>query len=583
MFLRYKYNFLIILSTILLLLISFIIGIYYSSHQIVSSQMSTYFFEALSIVLTEYKYGFDGYQGKLEIFNFLKPFSSKIDHINKAIDYVLKNDFTNNNSYHLLHVSEIGYVDFIRHSFFLFGFKLSSIYFLFYLILLVSIILFIFSEYNNPLHLLLLLLVVFSISLVLISFVSTDSFKDLLSEYNIDRAIKITSINNVRALSILGIIPSLGLLIYLTTNEKFNIIKFIIFILQLLLVLYLIRCRTHLIWFVIPPTIYLIYLFLKKIYFLYIKKNKIHTNIYFFTLNYLIILFLLISTFSLDKQIKNKIYFESYNLYNHSPAFSFVIGILIENKFREKYTGYKRIPEKDFFEEHRCKFNPDSEFCNIANISFLRPLAQKLHKMNIEIHNYDVDGYSAAFKWLERNNRSYYELFSFDEEDNINFVDYFYPFIFKKDKIKTKSNNLKEFEFTKHFKFYKVEEINRYVIKDMFINEPFSLIKISLIYKPLLYLKNVAFNFILLNDFRIVMISMFFLIILFLIFINRYINFDLKLRSQNTILIVSFLIGSLSQNVYGSIHSQVIHDSNVCFLFFILYCIQIFILKIRKV
>ena len=117
----------------------------------------------------------------------------------------------------------------------------------------------------------------------------------------------------------------------------------------------------------------------------------------------------------------------------------------------------------------------------------------------------------------------------------------------------------------------------------MFINEPFSLIKISLIYKPLLYLKNVAFNFILLNDFRIVMISMFFLIILFLIFINRYINFDLKLRSQNTILIVSFLIGSLSQNVYGSIHSQVIHDSNVCFLFFILYCIQIFILKIRKV
>ena len=201
--------------------------------------------------------------------------------------------------------------------------------------------------------------------------------------------------------------------------------------------------------------------------------------------------------------------------------------------------------------------------------------------MNIEIHNYDVDGYSAAFKWLERNNRSYYELFSFDEEDNINFVDYFYPFIFKKDKINIKSNNIKKFKFTKNFKFYKFKKINRYVIKDMFINEPFSLIKISLIYKPLLYLKNFAFNFILLNDFRIVMISMFFLIILFLIFINRYINFDLKLRSQNTILIVSFLIGSLSQNVYGSILVKLFMTA--MFVFFFCYTVFNFILKIRKV
>ena len=33
---------------------------------------------------------------------------------------------------------------------------------------------------------------------------------------------------------------------------------------------------------------------------------------------------------------------------------------------------------------------------------------------------YDQDGYAAAFKWLENNDRSYHELFNFDENDNVN-------------------------------------------------------------------------------------------------------------------------------------------------------------------
>ena len=111
-----------------LILLSYLNGVFYKSHLITSSQISPYLFEAISIVLTEHKYGFDGYQGKTAILEYLKGFSANINQLDTAINYILENDFKNHNKIHLLYVSEVGYVDFIRNSFYVFGYKFSSIY-----------------------------------------------------------------------------------------------------------------------------------------------------------------------------------------------------------------------------------------------------------------------------------------------------------------------------------------------------------------------------------------------------------------------------------------------------------------------
>ena len=71
-----KEKLIIILITFLFLFISFVLGIYYSSHILVSSQSYDYLFEALSIVLTEKKFGFNGYQGNENILIYLKEFST---------------------------------------------------------------------------------------------------------------------------------------------------------------------------------------------------------------------------------------------------------------------------------------------------------------------------------------------------------------------------------------------------------------------------------------------------------------------------------------------------------------------------
>ena len=49
--------------TLLVISLSLIVGLYYQSDKVISPQIMDYFLEALSIALSEIKYGFDGYTG----------------------------------------------------------------------------------------------------------------------------------------------------------------------------------------------------------------------------------------------------------------------------------------------------------------------------------------------------------------------------------------------------------------------------------------------------------------------------------------------------------------------------------------
>ena len=142
LFLNKNLSIYIIFSIITLLI--FFLWIYelINFENIISTQLKDYFLETLSIALTEMKYGFNGYIGKSDILAQLS--SSKIETIDSKINEILrKNDYSNN--YHILSVSEVGYIDYFRISFYIFGFQIKSLVNLFYFIFFISYICFFFT------------------------------------------------------------------------------------------------------------------------------------------------------------------------------------------------------------------------------------------------------------------------------------------------------------------------------------------------------------------------------------------------------------------------------------------------------
>lgn len=508
-FLNKNLSIYIIFSIITLLI--FFLWIYelINFENIISTQLKDYFLETLSIALTEMKYGFNGYIGKSDILAQLS--SSKIETIDSKINEILrKNDYSNN--YHILSVSEVGYIDYFRISFYIFGFQIKSLVNLFYFILFISYICF-FSTYIEDKK-----KIFAGLSLLVIILLFNNLIKPTS---NSELYFSPSNLFNFRYLSVLAIIPALHLFFFNDKIKK-NFLTIICLFIQIIILLFILRIRFLIIWVPIGLMI------LTLIYYIFYrnKKEKVIKLFIFFVLT------LLISLISLtDYKLKNKLYFEKSNFAFHSPAFSTLIGLLSNNDLRIKYTKIDRLENKN---SKLQKYNPNRSF-----------------------KTYDQDGYAAAFLWLKKNGMSYHKLFNFKENENVNYQKYFdYKFDYNNEI----SNQGRDFIINKDFNFELIEKINKKILLEILKNDYLYVLKSFLFEKPLMIFLNSlkTYGLKIENYLKVFLVFIFLLILKKIIF--RYEN-NKKISLNPTISI--FLISISLPNLLTNIHSQVIHDISI--------------------
>ena len=476
---------------------------------LISPQLRDYFLETLSIALTEIKYGFNGYIGKTDILEQLS--SSKIETIDLKIDEIIKkNNYSNN--YHILSVSEVGYIDYFKISFYIFGIRITSLVNLYYSILFISYICFFFSYIEDKKR-------IFScVSLLIIILLFNNLIKPT---NNSELYFSPSNLFNFRYLSVLAIIPALHLF-FLNNNIRKSVLSVISLFIQIIILLFVIRIRFLIIW--VPIGLMLLtlinYIFYKN------RKDKV-IKLFIF-----LVLTLFITLISItDNKLKNQLYFEKSNFAFHSPAFSTLIGLLSNNDLRVKYTKIDRLENKS---SKLQKYNPNRSF-----------------------KTYDQDGYAAAFFWLEKNEITYHKLFNFKDNENVNYQNYFdYEF----DNNKEISKQGRDFIINKDFNFELMEEINKKVLLEILKNDYLFVLKSYLFEKPLMIFLNSlkTYGFKVENYVKILIVFIFLFILKTLIF--KYEN-NKKISLIHTIQI--FFISIALPNLMTNVHSQVIHDISI--------------------
>lgn len=190
--------------------------------------------QAMGIAISEMKYGAKGHIGYRAIYEVLFPALQGSDagmpliEINRGIETTLGLTSVSHRGVYYATNTSVGLVDFFKLSFYLFGFKTESVFYLYSLILLVSIFIFFTSFYDRPELLFLSLL--FACGFLVIT--RTPGLVYL-------------TLTHTRFFPILTLIPALHLAIFIAEKRReFSFKKLVAAIAQTTLLLFAIKART---------------------------------------------------------------------------------------------------------------------------------------------------------------------------------------------------------------------------------------------------------------------------------------------------------------------------------------------------
>ena len=567
-----------LLITTSFILLSFTIGVINKAHNTTSIQQFNHLSEAISIAIKDITTGSQGYIGYSNVLKLLhinenesveKSITNINQNINKSLKLIDSGQYDSEDN-HILFNSEIGFVDYIKIAFTLFGFNFESLYFIYYLFFILSSFICLFYIYKDIEKFQIFSLFIIGIVCVQISIFVSD--QDL---YNYLQYYKLVSVNNARFITTLSIIPSLYLTLYLIDFKKFKFLPLVGFIINLIFLIFLFRIRVSMIWCFIPMIFFAIFFLVKNFFSNKIKARQVFLKIIFIILVPLSII--LINYYDFSK--KNIIYEKNTNLQNHAPAFMFLNGIFINDDLRKKYLGYERKKILDF--DQKCQNNKiitfDRKlFCKLNSKNFSKKIIHNLfYKYNIftSFRPYDNDVYAAGIIYLKKNNSKIDNLFIGNKEE-LDYHKAFLPYEFDKSKTINKKN-LIEFEFQKHFNYPYMEKIAPKIIQEVILNNKILILKIFLIDKPINFLLNFILYFIIFNDNLIYILIIFLLTSLFFSFINEF-----QIRKKYFFLILIYFFSSISQNIFSFSHSQIIGDGST---FIFIYILILFILIFKKI
>lgn len=386
-----------------------------------------------------------------------------------------------------------GYTDYAYLAFLLFGFKIESLLYLYFLILCISIVVFWAALRRDSLGP--FLLIIFLLS----HYVPIKAFSYL--GYNLG------SVANYRFLPVLVILPLMHILRTGQLGQRLNGYTFAGVLLQSSIILFILWVRGSAIWAVIL----LVCGVVVKIFFNLLKsrfslKNTrpegftvISDRIRGFRL-WPIVLFLSMFLFLImGKPLILGTKYDKDSGPGYHPVWSAIyVGLALHPEIRENYS--KAVYDNTVYgisrgervhgpvcSEENMRGNP----MKVAVKEWLCADAQRwvfeviyAIKHSIEYPPNDQDGHSAAFKWLRNHGSSEYYLFNFQPEDQVDYQKPFAWFNHNSDVTAKRQFNMQE-----DFNWSRYDLVLKDVLKDIARTHPLQIVQNILIDKPIRYLR----------------------------------------------------------------------------------------------
>jgi hypothetical protein len=492
-----KLGSLIVIFLILLATLKFTID--NDMHRSTNGSMPGWFAAYIGSAVTSMDYNRDGRVVYKKIFNYLNS-KSFID--DSTIFNVRKIPNVASEGIYYFEGYDLGQIDYVKAAFHLFGYRISSLLYLYYLILTISVVLFYACFRNNNLAIVTLLIFVIS------------HYAIVSAAPGLGHNVKV--IYSARFISVLGILPLFHLL-FSSQITKHSVFSFMAMIYQSIIIIWMYFIRSSTMWIFILVFI----LIAINLLFLIIKlyKNKFmptitagHSFRVFIYQNvkqlipFMVLFFVFVLSnswwfYTLDKGYKakgNGMHPKWHNIY---------IGMAIDPKIRMSYTN-----ERDHFTlgkqeiDRICDWNLIQKNKKDGDIIkyYLKEFICTIPYSNLEqivalkgiFYSYepkDQDGYSAAFKWIKEHPE---DGVLFDlVEPNTDFYNNFSWFkthgsLYEPEVISNHlgSNRVRKFDWRSDYRWNRADKILSKVVKSVIISNTFEIAKLTFLVKPVRFL-----------------------------------------------------------------------------------------------
>jgi hypothetical protein len=367
----------------------------------------------IGAAISSLKYDLKGYRGYTNIRTLLLSGNLNNTVIEQSfnLDHVKEKD-----TYTLGHI-DIGFVDYAKLSFVLFGHNTEGFVYLYVLLLAISIVLY-YLQYKNNNRATSLAIIFLASHLLIINALPVIGPQ-------------LETVFNYRFISVLGILPLLHLVTIIVEKVAINFRSFLVAFLQATILFFVIWIRSSAFWFVLCICIVFLWVALKMFSRRVAAKEIDSENTG--PIKHLVLIswpVLLVIGFSIglgmyETHIRETYYKNQY--VGHLKWWSIYTGLAIHPDISKKYSDIDYDGKATEWTSDLCGINSKDQEKKTV-IRHLCGLGEDKFKWLYYVlvrEPVDQDAYSAVFKWLEDNKEEETSIFKFEMHDN---VDYKTPF-----------------------------------------------------------------------------------------------------------------------------------------------------------
>ena len=488
-FLKFN-NSLFFLLVFIIIGVAYILAIKNGSHISTLGSHAFWFAQILTTTISQMEYNLNGYVGFNKIFYFLLNSETINDDIlNQA--RLLKD--VDSNGILIPQDTDLGYQNYSLLAFSLFGYSISSLLYLYFTILIVSVCLYILAFKNNNIYKVILLIFLLSFLLMVPAAERLGTNVEVIYSY--------------RFMTLLAILPLIH--ICLSTldfnkniNTKFFFPVFAVIVQSLILVL-IYHVRSTIIWMFI----FLLFILFINI-FIVAKDNRKagHQSFKVLLINFAKkskFIFIIFLIFFITKIIVastlHPIYKEK-NAGSHVVWFSIYKGLALHPDIRKVYTDERDINVDERYDNFCREKLIKNHYAQGEIIKYhIRKRVCEDFLYSKTIFNYvitylaykpnDKDAYSASFKWLKENGKDEYQLFDINPDEYSNYYSEFTWFkTHGGGELFGSANDPGTMRSVLKFSFGESEKILSKVVKSALVTHPFQVFQLTFIIKPIRFL-----------------------------------------------------------------------------------------------
>ena len=452
-----KFNNLItFLLAFIILISSYNLAIQKDWHLSTHNSLNGWFAMNVGAAISSMKYDLNGYLGYIKIYNLIVSNRTLDDNV---LQKALKFSDVASEGIYTMEENDFGFQVFSRVAFTLFGYSVSSLLYLYYVILIFSVLLYL-ATFNKDNAAKVLLLV------FLLSFTFITPIAERLGH-------NVGVIYSSRFMSLLAILPIIHICIFALETKTKRFLSYFALTAQSIILVSIYFIRSSMLWMFIL-LLFLIFLTISIIIKEYLQVDSLSVkvsslwDVFVKSVRETVPMFLVLCVFFIMKIIvtttMSPIYQEKGLSGQHVIWHSIYLGLALNPDIREKYTD--ELPH----ENSQVQYEPN-----------------------------DNDGYDAAFKWLNENGKSEYELLNIHPNKPVDI-----PFSwFRKLRDGDASAQLdgsagemikgRKFNWFNDMKWGEYEKVLYEVVKSVVITHPFQVFETTFILKPIrllnLYLK----------------------------------------------------------------------------------------------